>query len=104
MFLFRLFFELDAVVALFVIIELAVPVLRDKPKLPISRWLLRTGYKLAVGSKPKSSLLESSNMRLGAAKERVRAAEADLVAAETEQKALRMENETNRIREKGDEE
>lgn len=104
MFLLRLFFELDALAALFVIVELAVPVLRDKPKLPITRWILRTGYKLLTSDKPKNSLLEQANTSLGVARERLKAAEADLVAAETEQRALRMENRTNDIREKGDEE
>ena len=103
MFLLRLFFELDALAALFVIEELAIPTLRSRKILPITRWIGRTGYKLLAADKPKSSLIERSNERLNAARERLVAAKADLIAAETEQTALRMENTTNHIRTEGDE-
>lgn len=100
----RLFFGLDAIAVLFVIEELAIPTLRDRKMLPITRWIGRTGYRLLTAGKPRSSLIERSNERLGAAKERLVAAKADLIAAETEQTALRMENKTNHIRIEGDDE
>ena len=64
----RLFFELDAIAALFVIEELAVPTLRNKRVLPITRWIGRTGYRLLTAGKPRSSLIERSNERLSGTK------------------------------------
>ncbi|CAB4131593.1 hypothetical protein UFOVP276_33 [uncultured Caudovirales phage] len=100
MFLLRCFIEFDVFVALFVIVELAIPTLRSRPLLPITR---RIGRFLMPG-KSKGDLKDYSNKRLIAAKARLEAARTDLIAAETEQTALRMETKINDIRERGDEE
>jgi len=101
MFLVRAFLEFDVFLLVFLTWEVAVPILRGRPRFPICRWIGRRLLRLAPKSTTTETLLESSTRRMREAKVRLDAAKTDLLAAETEQKALEMEEATNELREKG---
>jgi hypothetical protein len=96
-----MFLGLDVLAATLLIVELAIPVLREKPKFPITRWIL--GRLLSVG-KSKGSLVEQSNARLVSARKRLEAAKAKwdqetikakaVTEAEQERDVVRLNKET----------
>jgi hypothetical protein len=101
MFLVRLILESGMFVVPYLCFEVVVPYLWDKPIFPLTRRLFRiVGW--FIPEKPTTeTLLDASTRRLANARIRLRAAEADLAAAELEQKALSLEDTTNDLREKG---
>jgi hypothetical protein len=100
--LLRLFLELEVLLPTWVLVEIGVPILRDRPKFPMTRWAVRRLLALIPSRTPVDSLVTSAKARQQAARLRLEAAARDKEAAELEARADRLESETNQLRTKGD--
>ncbi len=98
----RLLLELDILVPAWLLVELAIPILRDRPRLPVTRWLLRRVLALIPSRTPADALVSSAEARRKSARLRLGAATRDRQAAELEALADRLESETNRLRTEGE--
>lgn len=85
----------DAAVPLVLIVEILLPLLREKKMFPITR----CAYSICKFIISKPAYLVMSEERLARAKERLVAAEKDRIAAELEAKSEKLETETNQLRE-----
>jgi len=97
--LIRFLLELDVLASLLLLEELAIPYLRDRPKFPVIRWLLRRLASSLPRKTPAESLVDSAESRRRAALLRIEAAKKDREAAELERRADELEDETNQLRE-----
>jgi hypothetical protein len=100
--LLRLFLELNILVPAWLLVELGLPILRDRPKFPVSRWLVRKLLKLIPSHTSVDFLVTSAEGRRRSAKLRLEAAARDREAAELENRANKLEIETNQLRTEGD--
>jgi hypothetical protein len=94
----KLLIETEILIPLWVGIELALPMARGKPILPISKWVLRKTLSPLLNRTPTESMLASAARREKEAQARLLAAEKDLKAAKTERAAAELEDQTNDIR------
>ena len=94
----KFFLELEIFVPVYLVFELAIPVLRGRPKFPATRWLGRGLLFFLPKRTSTESLLDASNRRLREAKIRMDAARTDLTAAELERGALSLEDGASGLR------
>jgi hypothetical protein len=98
MFLLKLFFEFGILVPAYLVFEVAVPVLRERTKFPLTRWCLKRVVALKPRSTTVEMVAEASRLRLANAEKRLAAAQVDYDAAKLEKVALKLEDDTNDLR------
>jgi hypothetical protein len=96
--LLRLICEFDILLGLFLLLEVGIPILRDRPKFPYSRRILKIIAAVMPNRNSLNVLVSSSKSRYRAAQLRLEAADRDRRAAELEKKANSLEDETNQLR------
>jgi hypothetical protein len=98
MWLIKSLLEAEILIPLWLLVELALPVARGRPVLPITKWVLKKILSPLLNRTPTESLLASSTRREKEAQARLQAAERDLRAARTEKTAAELEDKANNIR------
>ena len=98
MWLFETLLKAELLLPWWLLIEVALPLARKRPMLPMSRWVLRKTLGLVLNRTPTETMVMAATRREREAQVRLVAAERDLKAAETEKKAAELESTTNDIR------
>jgi hypothetical protein len=92
----KMFSEFDVLLALWLLIEILVPMARGRARFPMTKWALRKLRLLPPLPTPGEDRVATANDRLSEAKDRLKAAEAEVEAAKLEQQARNLEAEANK--------